>query len=429
MAIEITVPRLGWTMEEGVFVGWLKPAGARLRPGELLFALESDKATEEIEALDGGILHIPTEAPAPGTVVKVGQVLGYLLADGEAAPQAGPAPPPAAAPQATPAPAAAGPSVRRLAQALAVDLAQVTGTGAGGRVTEEDVRRSQAGAGKDAEGPRGRPASSPRARRVAEELGVDWKSLRGSGRDGRIRERDVREAATVQARGRLIPHTNVRRTIAARMVAGVTQAAPVTLTTRADATNLVGLRRQFKAAAAGPDDLVPGYTDLIVKLVALALRQHPLLQAQWREDGLFVPNQIDVAVAVHTEAGLLAPVLRGADQLPLREIAARARELGGRAREGRLTGEQMRDATFTVTNLGGFGIDAFTPIIHLPQCAVLGVGRIVREPAVVGESVVPRDVLTLSLTFDHRVVDGAPAAQFLQTVRGLLENPAPRLIA
>jgi pyruvate dehydrogenase E2 component (dihydrolipoamide acetyltransferase) len=208
------------------------------------------------------------------------------------------------------------------------------------------------------------------------------------------------------------------------MVAGVTQAAPVTLTTRADASNLVNLRDQFKTAG----ETAPGYTDLILKLAATALRQHPMLRAQWREDGLYVPDRVDIALAVDTEAGLLAPVVRGADRLGLREIVEQTRQLIAHARSGRVTAEQMRDATFTVSNLGGLSIDAFTPILHLPQCAVLGVGRIVREPAVVEDKIVPRDRITLSLTFDHRVVDGAPAARFLNTLRSFVEQPAPRLL-
>jgi pyruvate dehydrogenase E2 component (dihydrolipoamide acetyltransferase) len=227
--------------------------------------------------------------------------------------------------------------------------------------------------------------------------------------------------------GRLIPHTATRRTIAARMVAGVTQAAPVTLTARVDATNLVSLRTQFKAAGA-VNEPVPSYTDIIVKLCALSLRQHPLLQAQWRDDGLFVPDRIDIAIAVDTAAGLLVPVVRSVDRQSLRQVAAQAHELIELARAGRLPAESMRDATFTVTNLGSLGVDAFTPILHLPQCAVLGVGRIIREPAVVNQ-VVPRDQLTLSLTFDHRVVDGAPAARFLDTLRRYLEHPAAWLVS
>jgi pyruvate dehydrogenase E2 component (dihydrolipoamide acetyltransferase) len=276
---------------------------------------------------------------------------------------------------------------------------------------------------------RSKRAISPRARRVARELGVDWHDLTGSGCNGRIRERDVRAAAGTPSKGRLIPHTTIRRTIAARMVAGVSEAAPVTLTTKLNAENLVAIHTQFHMAATTTDSFVPRYTEILVKLTAAALRQHPLLQAQWRQDGLFVPERIDIAVAVDTEAGLLAPVLRSVDRLTLRQVAARFRELVEQVRAGRLTTDDMGNATFTVSNLGNFGIDAFTPIIHLPQCAVLGIGRIVREPVVHRDRIVPGATLTLSLTFDHRIVDGAPAARFLQTLRGCLENPAPQLIA
>jgi len=425
VATTIIVPRLGWSMEEGTCAGWRKPDGERIKPGDVLFVLESDKSAEEIESLDAGILRIPPDGPKPGDKVKVGQVLAHLLAEGEAAPEIHADKIAEAAPVAA-APPAASPAVRRVARSLGVDLARVAGSGSGGRITEEDVRQhSQATAAKPTTN-HGKRAISPRARRVARELGIDCNGLSGSGRNGRIRERDVRAATTCRADGRMIPHTNIRRTIAARMVAGITQAAPVTLTTKLDATNLVELRNQFKATA---DAIVPSYMDLIVKLTAVALRQHPLLQAQWRDDGLFVPDRIDIALAVDTEAGLLVPVVRAVDTLTLRQIAAQSRALIEQARAGRLTAEQMRDATFTITNLGAFGIDAFTPIIHLPQCAVLGVGRIVREPAVQGDRLVPRDLLTLSLTFDHRIVDGAPAARFLQTLRGCLEHPAPWLIA
>jgi pyruvate dehydrogenase E2 component (dihydrolipoamide acetyltransferase) len=433
VATTIIVPRLGWSMEEGTFAGWLKPDGARIQSGDTLFVLESDKSAEEIESLDAGILRIPPDGPKAGDTVKVGQVLGHLVAEGESVPvESGrvgrgtrPTMPAGGSRSSThPTLPPAGPAVRQLARSLGVELTTIAGSGERGRITEDDVRRQP----QAAPTAHGKQAISPRARRVARELGVDCNGLPGSGRNGRIRERDVRAAAHGQPAGRLIPHTSVRRTIAARMIAGVTQAAPVTLTTKLDATNLVELRNQFKATT-DDDDIVPSYTDLIVKLAAIALRQHPLLQAQWRDDGLFVPQRIDIALAVDTEAGLLVPVVRAVDRLTLRQVAAQSRALIEQSRAGRLTAEQMRDATFTITNLGAFGIDAFTPIIHLPQCAVLGVGRIVREPAVVEECIVPRDLLTLSLTFDHRVVDGAPAARFLQTLRGCLERPAPWLIS
>jgi len=400
-------------MEEGTLLEWLKHDGDPVRPGDRLFVLEGEKAAEEIEAIDGGILRIAVDGPKPGDRVKVGQVLAYLVAEGEAAPVAEK---PVKATAAIP---AAGPAARRAARATGVELAQVAGSGPGGRVTELDVRQHRRSPQKS-----DKLAVTPRARRAARELGIDCKALTGSGRNGRIRERDV-QAATSAVGGRLVPHTTMRRTIAARMVAGVTEAAPVTLTTKADAVNLVNLRDQFRAT---PDGLVPSYTDLLVKLAAAALRKHPMLQAQWRDDGLFVPQRVDIAVAVDTEAGLVAPVVRNADQRTLREIAGQLRELIEKARSGRLAGEELRDGTFTITNLGGLGIDAFTPIISLPQCAVLGVGRIVREPAVVHDTIVPRDRLTLSLTFDHRVVDGAPAARFLDMLRHCIEQPVPWLM-
>jgi pyruvate dehydrogenase E2 component (dihydrolipoamide acetyltransferase) len=424
-------------MEEGKFAGWLKADGAPVREGDLLFVLESDKAAEEIEAIDAGILRLPPDGPKVGDTVRVGQVLAYLVAEGEAAP---------AEPRAiSPGGAAQGSPGRVFEPGDAAEAQERSEPRRGGGARTGPGFRRPSGApdqprpplspgladspGATLRRPSGatsrKPAISPRARRTAAELGVDWSGLHGSGCNGRIRERDVRAAATAdRPAGRLIPHTPVRRTIAARMVAGVTQAAPVTLTTRADATNLVNLREQFKATA----DVVPSYSDLLVKLAAVALRRHPMLLAQWRDYGLFVPDRVDIAVAVDTEAGLLVPVIREADRLTLRQVAAQSRDLIAQARAGRLAAEQMRDATFTITNLGGLGVDAFTPILQLPQCAVLGVGRIVREPAVVGDRIVPRDAVTLSLTFDHRVVDGAPAARFLDALRGGVEQPAPWLM-
>jgi pyruvate dehydrogenase E2 component (dihydrolipoamide acetyltransferase) len=196
--------------------------------------------------------------------------------------------------------------------------------------------------------------------------------------------------------------------------------APVTLTTTVDATNLVNLRAQFKAAG-----VVPSYTDLFVKLAAVALAKHPLLTGQWADDGIRLPPAIHIGIAVDTEAGLLVPVVRDPATLDIRELATATHGLVERARAGRLSSADMQGGCFTVTNLGAFGIDAFTPIINPPECAVFGVGRITRRPAVIGDAVVPRDQVTLSLTFDHRVVDGAPAARFLQTLGQAVENPGP----
>jgi pyruvate dehydrogenase E2 component (dihydrolipoamide acetyltransferase) len=216
-----------------------------------------------------------------------------------------------------------------------------------------------------------------------------------------------------------IPVGPIRRTIAARMVAAIQASAPVLLTTTADATELVNLRRRFLSN----DEIVPSYTDLIIKLASEALKNHRLLNARWAGERIFVSKLIHIGIAVDTEAGLLVPVIRDVPSLPLKQLARTARDLIERARAGKLNADEMRGGTFTVTNLGSFGIDAFTPILNDGQSGILGIGRIKREPAVVGDQVVPRDRITLSLTFDHRVVDGAPAARFLQALCALIEKP------
>jgi pyruvate dehydrogenase E2 component (dihydrolipoamide acetyltransferase) len=261
---------------------------------------------------------------------------------------------------------------------------------------------------------------------VARELGIDWRQLEGGGKSGRVRERDVRAAAPAATPGRLVALSPVRKVIAERLAAGLRQAVPVTLTTTADATNLINLRGQFKAAS--PEGEVPTYTDLLLKLVAAVLLKHPALNACWQGEQLLIAEAAHLGFAVDTEAGLLVPVLRDVQRLPLRQVAVQTQQLIAAARARRLKPEQMQGGTFTVTNLGMYGIDAFTPIINPPQVAVLGVGRIARAPAVHEDRVVVGDQMALSLTFDHRAVDGAPAARFLDALRRYIEQPAPWLV-
>lgn len=390
MAIEITVPRLGWSMDEGTFVQWLKQDGEEVRAGEPLFSLETEKAVQEVEAVDDGILRLIPHGPQEGDTVSVGQVLGYLLQAGEAMPP----PPPAAAPaipksqerwQVTPVPAAAAVSPRaaRLAQALGINLATVQGSGRGGRVRERDVRAAA--------------ASRPAAR-----------------------------VAVPQLADRDLPLSSTRRTIAERMLHSRATTAAVTLTTQADATRLVELRTQLKEV--GLEVPVPSFTDIVIKLTAMALEAHPQLNARWAGDRIVLCGRIDIGMAVDTEAGLVVPVIRDVPRLRLGELAAISRDLIDRAKSRRLSPEEMSGGTFTVSNLGPMGIDVFTPIINAPECAILGMGQIARRPAVVGEQVAIREQVWLSLTFDHRLVDGAPAARFLDFLRALIENPGVRLI-
>lgn len=452
MPHEIVIPRLGWSMEEGTFVGWSKRDGDPIRRGDILFELEGEKACQDIEAVDEGILRIPPTGPQPGAVLKVGAVVGYLVEAGEpllwndASSNAAEARP---EPRETLLPGAA-PSVRRMARQAGILLSDLAGTGPGGRVLSVDVERAgesrggraatvkaspgaAVGAAADA------PFASPRARRVAGELGVDWRRLLGTGAGGRIRERDVRDAAASGGSaassprlsiegGRRLPLTSRRKLIAQRMVVSRQQTVPVTLTSRADATNLVNLREQFKAVG---DAAVPSYQDIITRLVADALTRHPLLAGRWDDDAIVLPAEdaIHIGMAVDTEQGLLVPVLRNVRGLSLLELAERSRSLATRARSESLTAAEMQGSVFTITNLGAFGIDTFTPVINYPETAILGLGAIRREPVVLPDGqIVPQHQIALSLTFDHRILDGAPAARFLQDLISGIANPSASLL-
>ena len=226
-----------------------------------------------------------------------------------------------------------------------------------------------------------------------------------------------------------MPITAVRRAIAERMTASAHTAAPVTLTTEADATELVRLRAQLLEDGRGP---VPSYVDVLAKLVAAALAEHPMLNARLDGDVIHQSPTVNMGIAVDTERGLLVPVLRDMAAKSLRQIAQESAALIERARAGRLTADELTGGTFTITNLGMYEIDAFTPIINLPECAVLGMGRIVAKQVVVdaeAERVAIRQMVFLSLTFDHRLVDGGPAARFLQRVKQYVERPYLWLVA
>ncbi|MBM4091803.1 MAG: 2-oxo acid dehydrogenase subunit E2 [Planctomycetes bacterium] len=278
--------------------------------------------------------------------------------------------------------------------------------------------------------PTGRPVS-PRAAKRAIQEGVDLRTVRGTGRGGRIRERDVLAAAAgggavpaAQAvppiPGREVQTSTLRRTVAERMHRSKTLTASVTLTTRVDAAALVRLRQSLKANTK--DKAVPAYGDIIMRETAQALLEHPALYARWEEDHIRHPDSVNIGFAVDTDAGLVVPVVRNASKHDLEKLAALTRDLAERARTRRLAPEELCGGTFTITNLGMAGIDAFTPIINWPECAVLGIGQITREPVVQAENVVVGDRLWLSLSFDHRIVDGAPAARFLETLRQRIER-------
>ena len=456
MAVEVTLPRQGWSMEEAAFVEWLKKDGDAVKSGDPLFSVETDKTVQEIESLDDGILRIPPDGPRKGDMVHVGAVVGYLVRSGEALPFGKPAEvkaqtaredtrPPKAAPSSAQMKGGTPPRPPTVESAPQTAREDARPPSSVLRSPPSDPRPS---ALASSGGTRPTAPVSPRAAKKALQEGVDLRGVKGSGAGGRIRERDViaapRGAATRpfdgQAsmppplsrsagplpEGRDVPLSGLRRTIAQRMVASKTLTAPVTLTTKTNATALVSLREKFKVFAT-PDEPAPSYNDMVLLLVAAVLKEHPMLNAQWADDRIVVPSAINIGLAVDTPDGLLVPVVHDVPSLSLKQMAVRTSDLIARARSRALKTEEMTGGTFTVSNLGGMGIDGFTPIINHPECAVLGLGRIFREPTIEGGQLVLRSYIWLSLTFDHRIVDGAPAARFLESVRRAVENPATRL--
>lgn len=425
MAYEITLPRLGWDMEEGALAAWLKADGEFVNAGELLFSVEGDKAVQEIEALDSGVLRIRPDCPAIGSKVPVGTLLGYLVPKEEVATFSFPGQSPAAsAAAASRSPGAASPAP------AAPEAAPVPQTN-------------------------GRPRRvyiSPYARRLAQGLGVDWQNLPGSGLNGRIMAKDVERAAqaapapagmaqrpvpapvpapalvspAAAAQDLRIPLSGVRRQTAEHMARSARTVAPVTLTSEVDATEMVRLRSALKKESAGSQLPVPSYNDILAKLCAQALLEFPAVNARLEGEEIVQVAVPQIAIAVDSERGLLAPVLRDVPAKSLRQVARESAGLIAQARLGQLPYEALQGATFTITNLGMFEIDAFTPIIDLPQCAILGVGRIVPKQVVVDferQQVAIRQMMVLSLTFDHRLIDGAGAARFLQRVKRYIEDP------
>jgi pyruvate dehydrogenase E2 component (dihydrolipoamide acetyltransferase) len=334
---------------------------------------------------------------------------------------------------------AASPAARRRAKELGIDWREIERED-GGPILVKHVQQADDGQ-KTAE----RIQASPVARRAAESSGIDLGKLAAEKPGQRIVLADVEAATAARAEAQAEaeeaadeaaaapglapkvreshPITHVRRLIAERMLRSSQTTAPLTLTTEADATELVELRERLKAALEPEGELVPTYNDLLVKLTGVALQRHPGLNAYWEEDTIQLLEDIHIGVAVDTETGLVVPVIRNVTTKSIHQIAEEAQALAKDARSRRLSPDSLQGGTFTVTNLGMYGIDAFTPIINLPECAILGVGRIVSKPAVHNGEITPRHRMALNLTFDHRVVDGAPAARFLNTVREFVERP------
>ena len=373
------MPKFGLTMQEGTIQQWYKAEGDRVAAGDPLFEVETEKVLYDVEApRDGVIARILY--PAESTVA-VASVVAVIATDGENPDDVRAKYPPSG--QAAPPTGTASRPLRSQARPAAA----------------MDVGRGATGRG---------PAVTPAARKLAKERGVGLDSVKGTGPGGRITREDVEAAFSSAPAG--APLRGMRKLIAERMLRSVQSTAQLTITTEADVTATVRRKRALQ------DEFSVTYTDLVVEAVAAALRQHPRLNATVDGETLCAHSAVHIGLAVALDDGLIVPVLRDAHRKPLRVIAEEAKLLAEKARAGALSVDDVSGGTFTITNLGAYGVDTFTPIIHLPQVAILGVGRVVEKPAVHDGKIAIRSLMTLSLTFDHRVVDGAPAAAFLQAV-------------
>jgi pyruvate dehydrogenase E2 component (dihydrolipoamide acetyltransferase) len=430
VAYQVVMPRLGLTMTEAKILDWLKPEGSWVEKGEVLFVIENEKATLDIEAPASGYLRI--QAPG-GTTVPILQPVALLDGGGEFSDvnQAATlktktvsrkgittAVMPAVTNSADRNQISASPRARVEAHKLGVDLTELIGSGMRGMVVLEDVRKVAAT----------RPTvhASPVARRLAAHAGVDLQQMSGSGPRGQVMRGDVEKQMTGGVKTALPLEIRslggLRGVIAERLTQGWRERPQVTLTTDADASNLVAARQQLNTELADRGIKI-SLNALLVKIAARALQEFPYMNVRLTQQGLQVLPEINVGIAVDTDRGLLVPVVREASQKSLFELNTQLHTLVDRALKGSSLPDDLNGGTFTITNLGMYEIDAFTPIINPPECAILGVGRIITKPVGVDGQIVLRDQMALSLSFDHRLVDGAPAARFLQRIKQLIERP------
>ena len=386
MAVDVIMPAMGATQETGRLVRWFKQEGDSVTKGEMLMEVETDKSVVEVEAPASGILAQVTAAPDDD--IPVGQTIALIMEPGEEVAQARKA-------------AAAGPRRRSPARKKAKRPAAPKPAPATTSIT-------------------GRFLASPAAKRLAKERGVELASMQGTGPDGAVVARDVLSLAPdgPANRGAPVPPSRMRRIIGERMTLSKQTAPHFYLDMDVDMTGVEARRDALKRQGTEP---VPSINDFILKAVSRALAESPSMNAAWMDQGIEQHGEVNLGMAVAVDDGLVVPVIRNADKLPLEELALRSRELASRAQDRKLTPANYQGATFTVTNLGMFGVDRFTAIINPPQCGIMAVGRVVPRVVPHGDEITIRPMMTMTLSADHRVVDGAIGARFLQRVKQHLE--------
>jgi len=453
MAVEVFMPKMSDHMESGEVICWLVAEGDRVEAGQPILELQTDKAVVELKAPAAGILKGIRKGAEKESVVPVGEPLAFIAGEAEEVPALAPlepfaesaadekaAAPPAADSAPSPAPETgskpgrvrATPVARRVARELRVDLTQVTGTGVGDRISEEDVRAFAATQGAAAPAPGAEIPLSPAVRQMVRELNLDPSRVVGSGRGGRVTKEDVlafvegEEATSTPPaeEGTWIDLTSIQRLTGRRMVESVQTAPQFSLAVEADMTRALQLRQTLMERVEAKTGTRLSITAILVKVAAAALARHPRVNASWAEGRVRLHPHVNVGVAFGTDRGLAVPVIREADQKPVGRVAQELKGFQAKAREMRFGTEDLSESTFTLSNLGMYGVDRFRAIVNPPESAILAVGRIVKRPVGLPDDTVGLlPMMNLTLSVDHRVLDGVQGALFLSEVRTLLEEP------
>lgn len=428
MPIEVILPKLEMAQETATIIEWLKKEGDAVEKGEPLLMMETDKVTFELESPGSGNLAIVRGEV--GVDIPVSTVIAYLLRAGEEVPEGEAVHAPLSGEiKTTPSTQNASPVARRLATEHNIDLASVVGSGARGQITKEDVEAAIASPARTtAATPAGKVRAAPAARRLARELGIDIAQVQGTGPRGQVTKDDVSSFPTAKqpvgpAIKETIPLTGIRRRIAERMTVSFQTTPHISVSLQADMSNLEALRSKMNETGGGEEIPHVSLTALVTKAVAMVLKRHPWLNSTFAGDKIHVYDEINIGVAVAIDEGLIVPVVRGADHKDIYQIATDISDMATRAREGALKLSDVTEGTFTISNLGPFGIEQFTAIVNPPNAAILALGTI--RMSVLADrqgKIVVRPMVWMTLSADHRIVDGAVAAKFLTDLRDSIED-------
>lgn len=443
MATRVIMPKQGLQMTEGTITKWLKKEGEKVEEGKPLFEMETDKLNIEIDApASGTLLKIIREegdvVPITETIAVIGEPgedISELLkecksTDGKQEEQPSLEEGPreisnterdtaeASNQRVTEGRIFSTPRARTVAEEKNINIEEVVGTGPEGLIIERDVKNY-------ANNEAAQPKATPLARKIAQQNNIRLNDIDGTGTRGKVTKADVENAVNARinklqgTKGeRIIPFTGMRKAIAENMMKSLHGMAQANHRMKVDMTEVITMREKLKA-----DGIKVSFTDIIVKIVSKALMDFPIINSSLTEEGIVLKEYVNMGIAVALDEGLIVPVIKNANLMTLSEISTVAAELIEKAKNGKLKPDEYKGGTFTITNLGMFDIDEFTAVINPPESAILAVGKIEKVPVVENDSVVIRPVMVLSLTYDHRIIDGAPAAQFLQRVKQIMQNP------